>query len=47
MVSDYSNLVGHPVIPPSILNGILRYLPQLQHFNEELLADLTKRVRNW
>ncbi|XP_052779804.1 uncharacterized protein LOC128217033 isoform X2 [Mya arenaria] len=38
---------GRPVIPSDTLNRILDYLPQLQNFNEELLADLEDRIEHW
>jgi len=39
--------LGRPVIPEVILNQIIRYLPQLQRINEELLTDLKGRIDNW
>ncbi|GFR90665.1 FYVE, RhoGEF and PH domain-containing protein 6 [Elysia marginata] len=46
-VSEATEKLGQPVIPTSIMNKILAYLPQLQDFNEDLLRDLTERIKNW
>jgi len=39
--------LGKPVVPNSVLCQIIKYLPELQRFNEELLEDLTSRLKNW
>ena len=45
---DHANQsLGRPVIPEAILNQIIRYLPQLQRINEDLLTDLKGRIDNW
>jgi len=38
---------GRPVLPDGVLNQIIRYLPQLQHINRDLLEDLQARINNW
>jgi len=42
-----SKSLGRPVIPDAVLNQIIRYLPQLQLINEDLLSDLKQRIDNW
>ena len=42
-----SKSLGRPVIPDAILNQIIRYLPQLQLINENLLDDLKGRLEHW
>jgi len=46
-VEQANKTLGRPVIPDAILNQIIRYLPQLQQINENLLSDLKERVDNW
>ena len=46
-VSSVTEEVGRAIIPTSTLNQILHYLPQLQNFSQELLADLKLRFANW
>jgi len=46
-VEQANKSLGRPVIPDAILNQIIRYLPQLQQINENLLSDLKERVDNW
>ena len=46
-VDEASKMLGHPVIPGAVLDQIIRYLPQLQCLNEELLADLKGRLDSW
>jgi len=42
-----SKSLGRPIIPDAVLNQIIRYLPQLQLINENLLSDLKQRIDNW
>jgi len=46
-LSRATEKAGRPVIPSEVLNRILKFLPQLQNFNEDLLRDLEDRVANW
>lgn len=46
-ISRCTERAGRPVVPSEVLNRILKYLPQLQNFNEDLLRDLEDRVANW
>ncbi|XP_063407812.1 FYVE, RhoGEF and PH domain-containing protein 6-like isoform X3 [Mytilus trossulus] len=46
-ISRGTEKAGRPIIPSEVLNRILKYLPQLQNFNEDLLHDLQERVNNW
>ena len=39
--------LGGPVIPTKEVDQILRHLPMLQTFGEELLKDLKERINNW
>lgn len=39
--------LGRPIIAPSVLNQIIKYLPELLRFNEELYEDLNSRILNW
>lgn len=36
-----------PALPEEHLNKILKYLPQLQNLNEEILKDLEERITDW
>ena len=38
---------GSPIVPPSILESIYKFLPSLQAFNEDLMRDLYARVKHW
>lgn len=38
---------GRPIVPVGTLDQIIRYLPQLQLFNQDLLSDLESRLENW
>jgi len=46
-VERMNKSLGRPVVPDAILNQIIRYLPQLQQINEDLLSDLRRRLDNW
>ena len=46
-ISRATEKAGRPIVPSEVLNRILKYLPQLQNFNEDLLHDLQERVNNW
>jgi len=46
-VEEASKTLGRPVVPAAVIDQIIRYLPQLQRLNEELLADLKGRLDNW
>jgi len=46
-VEETNKSLGRPVVPDAIIDQIIRYLPQLQCLNEELLADLKGRLANW
>jgi hypothetical protein len=39
--------LGGPVIPVREIDQILKYLPLLQNFSEELLRDLKARMEKW
>ncbi len=36
-----------PVLPPQLLNQILKYLPELYELNKGLLRDLKERISKW
>ncbi|XP_022098292.1 FYVE, RhoGEF and PH domain-containing protein 6-like isoform X2 [Acanthaster planci] len=46
-IEDAERSAGRPIIEKGLLDQILGHLPQLQMFNEDLLADLDSRVSNW
>jgi len=46
-VEEANKSLGRPVVPGAVVDHIIRYLPQLQCLNEELLADLKGRLDNW
>ena len=46
-VESASDEAGRPVLPDGVLNQIIRYLPQLQLINKDLLKDLQARINNW
>ena len=53
-VQDLSEVVGRardgagrPVLAPTVLSQIIKYLPQLLPLIEDLLRDLTARLRAW
>ncbi|XP_052071932.1 FYVE, RhoGEF and PH domain-containing protein 6-like isoform X3 [Mytilus californianus] len=46
-ISRATEKAGRPIVPSEVLNRILKYLPQLHNFNEDLLHDLQERVNNW
>ena len=39
--------LGGPVIPVREIDQILKYLPLLQNFSEDLLRDLKARMDKW
>lgn len=47
VVFHANNRNGQKVIPEMVLDHILRYLPQLQNLNQDLLKDLTERIERW
>ncbi|XP_074645967.1 uncharacterized protein LOC141902225 [Tubulanus polymorphus] len=46
-VKSISDEVGRAIVPRVVLDNILKYLPELENFNSELLKDLTERINNW
>ncbi|XP_013776366.1 uncharacterized protein LOC106461121 [Limulus polyphemus] len=38
---------GTSIIPEEILNQLLKYFPQLQNLNENLLRELQERIEHW
>lgn len=46
-MSEANLSLGKPMVSNSVLHQIIKYLPELQKFNEELLEDLALRLKNW